>query len=477
MSETYFTKEFREKILAGLVQDKTFLRESISVLKPDHFDEVIHQLAVERIFNTYTKTGGLPSKVGLLNDLINDMARRERVKTDGDRQKLIVKPVEQFVEKIFIPLNGFIADVKDRFLEYCRTQEMKAAAAEVYNNLETGSMNFNDAAEFIKKIHQRTTKVDDVGFDFFTNLDDIKSDYVSDNTSRVTTGFRTLDRCMGGGPTKGTLTTYVAPLKGGKSMILSNTGYYNLLARKNVVHFTLEINKAKTARRMLSRITGYEMDCEDPTKDLHRNIDAALKKTREWYKTHNGTYIVKEFLQGATVDHLRSYLYGLESSKGIKPDVVLVDYGDLVRSASRRIADEERMQQSAAYIEMRWMAAEFNTAVFTASQSNRDSLDKELVRIKHIAEDISKARHSDHIITISQTEDEAKVSKARLFFAASREGKTGKIFEIRAHWANCKMHELIDKEQAEIIHKSEPVKEADKIVAAATTPEGEWSSK
>ncbi len=482
MSDTFFTKDFKEKILAGLVQDKRFLREAVSVLKPDHFEEIIHQAAVEQIFNCYTKNGGLPSKTWLLNELINDMARRERIKTDGDRQKLIIKPVEQFIEKIFSPLNGGISDVQDKFIEYCKTQDMKSAAAEVYNGLDTGQMDFNDAFELVRKVHKKTNKLNDAGFDFFNSLDIIRGDFTTNNLGRMTTGFPTLDRLMGGGPAKGTLTTVVAPLKGGKSMFLTNVAYANLRAGRTVVHFTLEINQKVMSRRMLARISGFDMQNEDtpPSKWLENNLDAALKKSDQFYKLHKGRYIVKEFMQGATVDELRSYLYGLESSLGIKPDVICIDYGDLVRSANRKISDDERLQQGAAYIEMRWLMAEFDAAGFTASQSNRESLEKEWVKIKHIAEDISKARHSDHVLTLSQTEEEYQNRRARIHFAASRDAKTGARIELMTRWANCTMteihpHGMPDKERQEItVAKEEkPLTEPEAVVPVKGKDE-EW---
>lgn len=117
-----------------------------------------------------------------------------------------------------------------------------------------------------------------------------------------------------------------------------------------------------------------------------------------------GEFVIKSFPSGSlTVAHLQSYLDMMEKVYDYKPDVVLLDYPDIMKMSKR---DDKRVEVGEIYVELRGLASERNFALVTASQSNRSSMQASIVRDHHASEDISKIATSDNVITINQTDKE-----------------------------------------------------------------------
>lgn len=178
--------------------------------------------------------------------------------------------------------------------------------------------------------------------------------------------------------------------------------------------------------------------------DAFNKLDAMAEECANYYLKKNCQLFVKGYPpRTASVNDFRSYLYSLESEHNFRPHLIIVDYGDLVKPTSNKT--EERHALADVWTELRALAQEFNCAVVTATQTNRGAFDKQIIRMSDIAEAIQKVWISDNIISICKTEDEDKEGKARLFFAGSRESRSGQIIPIRFDWRNCFMAESNDK--------------------------------
>lgn len=426
-----FPPEFEKAVLTALVQDKQFLKEAAPVIRPEYMVDGMHQSALKVITSCFLKTKSPPSKVGFLSELMNEERRRIRFKKTEEEQ-LLVEPCRALTEDVYRPM-GNVADVKLKYLDFCRQREMGNTLLQNFEQLEKGDIDSITAAENIKKTQQRINAQAQGGHDLFMDIDEIPEILKRIQMTCNPTGFPSLDAAMGGGMGLGTLTTFVAPAKGGKSMILCNVGYNNMLAGKKVVYFTLEIDEERIMKRFCSRITKI------PQKDLRARSGYVVEELAKFWDKTKSSLKVKEFMNGATTDSMRSYLYWLDSEQGFKPDVVLVDYGDLVRPSTKQ--KELRHDQREAYTEMRAMMKEFMVSGATASQCNRESMSKEIIRMQDIAEAIDKCMISDHIITKCATTDEERDKKGRLFFAGSRDAETGGIFPIRYDWSICAISE------------------------------------
>jgi len=424
MTKPGFLPEFEQAVLACLVQDQKFMREALSVLRPDYFIDAQCASACKVITANYIKTKQPPSKPGLLSGLVEEERRRAKGIKAKDEGALLLDPCRALVEKCFEQM-GEMADVKERFLDFCRQREMENTLLEQYNKIEKGEINVAQAAEVIRRVHQRLSSQSQGGSSFFGDLMNFPSEILEMQGKVFTTGFPKLDIKMGGGVSPGTLTTWIAGPKGGKSTVMLNTGFYNLCRGKTVVHFTCEISERKTKKRYAARMTGIDYN------KIHLQPNVMLEKCAEFWNTHGDPKLIVKGYPASTAscDNFRSYLYWLEMEQNVKPDIVIVDYGDEVVPIERK--GEVRHDLGQVYKEMRVLAEEFGVPVITASQGNRESLSKLVIRMQDIAESIQKCAVSDHILSVCMSDEEKLKGEARIFFAGSREAETGDQINIR----------------------------------------------
>lgn len=436
MKNSTFSQEFELEVLHCLITDPKFLKEAFSVVREACFINTSYALAFTIIAQSYIQTKSAPSKIGFLSSFV-EACRKNYNSKKADEGALIIEPCKKVADYIFGPLTNS-ADVKKLWLEFCKERECSAALLENLKKMEDGQQDFATTFENIRKVERRINATSQGGIDFFSSLDKLEEKYKLENVKKYTTGYPSMDAWMNGGMSAGTLSTIIAAPKGGKSMSLANIAYQNLRKGVNVVFFTCEISQEKTEDRMVSRISGISLD------DLAKMPKTAAEKCAQFYLDHKCDLYIKGYPPGtASCNDFRNYLYWLEGETGVKPSVILIDYGDLVRPIDKH--SELRHSLNAVWTEMRGLMSEFNAAGATASQCNRDAIDKSVIRMKDVAEAIGKVAVSDHIWTNCRTDEEEQQKKGRIFFAGSREAQTGGIFPIGYDWKHCIIRETNDK--------------------------------
>src|SRR6185312_3938069 len=129
-------------------------------------------------------------------------------------------------------------------------------------------------------------------------------------------------------------------------------------------------------------------------------------------------FYIKQFPTGQLkVPDLCAYLDSLEDLHGFVPDILLLDYADLMKLDPRNL----RIETGVLFKELRGVAVDRGFALVTASQTNRSSSEVRWVRDDMVAEDWSKIGTADTILTYSQTKEERKLNLARLFVSNARD--------------------------------------------------------
>jgi replicative DNA helicase len=106
--------------------------------------------------------------------------------------------------------------------------------------------------------------------------------------------------------------------------------------------------------------------------------------------------------RSATTKDINNHLTNLMIYEDFIPDVIIIDYADLL---SPGIRQEHRHQLDDIWAELRKMAIEWDSCLITVSQSNRGSANSDLSE-ESIAEDIRKIAHVTKMIGINQTRKE-----------------------------------------------------------------------
>ena len=190
-----------------------------------------------------------------------------------------------------------------------------------------------------------------------------------------------------GGLGTGELCVVIAPTGAGKSHVLVHLGAQALKQGKNVVHFTLELSDTAVARRYDACITGINLD------NLIDEKEAIFEKVQDV----DGQLIVKEYpTKSASPVTIKNHLERIRQTQ-MEIDMVIVDYGDLLRGASVGKNTEKRHELESIYEDLRGIAQEFNCPLITASQTNRKGLNEEVITMESISEAFNKCFVADFI--------------------------------------------------------------------------------
>ena len=295
--------------------------------------------------------------------------------------------------------------IKEESIKFCKNQKLKGAIVESVNLLESGEF------DMIKKKIDEAMKAGgdrNIGHEYNTSIDDRYKESVR-NT--ITTGWEVIDDLADGGLGSGELGVMVAPAGIGKSWALANVGANAVKAGKTVLHYTLELNQAYVGLRYDSIFTGIA------AQDLKYNLDDVKKKL----KTIPGELIIKYYpTKGATVLSIGAHIEKC-IIQGKKPDLVIVDYADLLRGNGREV----RHELGNIYEDLRGLAGEYEIPVWTASQANRSALQEDVIQADKIAESYSKIMTADFVVSLSRKIEDKAAGTGRWHVIKNRFGPDG----------------------------------------------------
>jgi replicative DNA helicase len=147
----------------------------------------------------------------------------------------------------------------------------------------------------------------------------------------------------------------------------------------------------------------------------------------EFYKNNQlGRLIIKEYPTGtASVQTLRNHIEKL-LLKSFVPSIIIIDYADIMKSS--RKFDSLRHELKLVYEELRNFAMDLNVPIWTASQSNREGSNSEIVGLENMSEAYGKAMVADVVLSISRKPNEKATGAGRIFVAKNRAGRDGVLF-------------------------------------------------
>lgn len=217
------------------------------------------------------------------------------------------------------------------------------------------------------------------------------------NTAKpISTGWDDVDEITGGGFNIGDLIILSANSGGGKSVSMenwadnmNNQGYHG-------IYFSFELNEDLISKRHDSIVTGvHQAEVLVRYKEVAAAVDnAALKK---------GSLLIKQ-MQSPTPNDLKAYLKEYELKYKRIPKFIVVDYIGLMRASEKVEAGDVYTKDKLVSEELRNIAQEYGAIVMTASQQNRDAIDKLELNQGNIAGGISKIDTCDVYISIIMTD-------------------------------------------------------------------------
>jgi replicative DNA helicase len=301
--------------------------------------------------------------------------------------------------------------VKNEFTSFCINQNMKNVILQSVDLLKSGNY------DRIKDLVDKAMKVgveSDLGMDYLLDFEERFSETGRDT---VRTGWECVDDLMGGGLGPGELGVVVAPSGVGKTWALAALGAAAVRAGKTVVHYTLELSQHYVGLRYDTVFTHI------PSTDLKEKKDEVFAKL----KRLSGKLKVKYFPpKGASSKTIQLHIEKMIAA-GNKPDLIIVDYADLLLSHSNK-TDSTYAEQGGVYIDLRGMSGELQIPIWTASQTNRSAIDSEVIEADKIADSYAKVMNADFIMSLSRKAKDKLNNTARVHIMKNRFGQDGITF-------------------------------------------------
>jgi len=237
----------------------------------------------------------------------------------------------------------------------------------------------------------------DLGLDFF-NVEDHKQD----KTNKVNSGKNFVDGITGGGYDKKTLIVYAGEQNIGKSIWLANDAADFVTRGYNTVFITFEMGASKVVKRIGANILNIKMSEYDQLSRDHKMIKRKLATVGSGVMPPGKLFIKEYPTSAAGVPDIEAYLKELEEITGIKVQVVIIDYINIVKNYRNPHTENTYMKIKQIAEDLRGMAVRNDFLIISATQINRGGWDSTEVKMENIAESAGLAHTADIVYAIIQ---------------------------------------------------------------------------
>jgi replicative DNA helicase len=401
---------FQQSLIKSIIENKKYGETIIDVLESRYFDNTSFKFIMENVKELFKTYNTIPN--------YDTVAQKLMAEGGNDSTKHVdtleaIKQLEVNTEYI-----------QDTALNFCKQQNLKKKLKDVHNIIDNGEFeSYNKIEEIIQKALQIGLMNDD-GTDVF---EDIDLALEKDNRLPIATGIVGIDNLLEGGLGRGELGIVLAPTGTGKTTLLTkmaNTAYNQ---GYNVLQVFFEDNPGNIKRKHYTIWSGVA------PKDQPENAEEVKIKVKEAeVQSKGGIKLLKLASDNVTISEIKNKVRKLISD-GFKIDLLLIDYVDCI-SPERSINGEEWKGEGSIMRSLESMTGEFDIAIWTATQGNRESISSEVVNSDQMGGSIKKAQIAHVIVSIAKTLEQKENNLATLTLLKSRIGRDGVIFQ------NCKFN-------------------------------------
>jgi len=235
--------------------------------------------------------------------------------------------------------------------------------------------------------------------------------------NKISMGIPSMDLATGGGLAKGEVGLIAARSGFGKTTTLTSFANSYTFNHHNVMYFSLEEMNSRMLLRFdrlaLNKPANFILD-----KDSHLT-DEYKRKSKEFYSTAldkgiiSNLYLYRTSPHTITIDQIRQIILRVERQNNIKLDVVFIDYPDLL--LDNNSTGNESQDGGRIFQDIRKMAQDTSTLIWTATQLNRGSGDQETMTLDNVEGSYRKKNTVEFAGTVNRTKDEKENGFLRIY--------------------------------------------------------------
>ena len=394
--------DFQIKVLSSLLTHKEFLVNIHDIISDEYFENPAQKWAIKEILNYYDKYHTTPSL---------DILKVELQKVDNEVLQLSIK--EQ-LKLAFVTSDDDLEYVQEEFTNFCKNQQLKKALMSSVDLLKAGDF---DGIRFIVDNALKAGQDKNIGHEY---VKDIESRYRENSRETVPTPWDKINNLLQGGLGNGDFGLIFGNPGGGKSWSLVSLGGHAVKMGYNVLHYTLELGEEYVGKRYDAFFTKIPVN----------KIDSHRDKVEEMIPQLPGKLIIKEYPTGrASVSTIESHI-AKSTSMGVKPDLVIIDYVDLL--SSRKTNRERKDEIDDIYTSTKGLARQLDIPIWSVSQVNRAGANDNVIQGDKAAGSYDKIMITDFCMSLSRKKEDKVNNTGRFHLMKNRYGMDGITFGIEA---------------------------------------------
>jgi replicative DNA helicase len=409
----YLGFSFQQSLLKAIIEDKKYGETIIDVLESKYFENNSFRFIMENMKELYKNYNKIPDYNTIAQKIMAENGNTSSSKVHTDTLDAI-KNNEQQIEY-----------VKDTAMNFCKQQNLKRELKSVQSIIDSGEF---EAYSKIEEIIQKALQVGITSDEATDVFHDIDGALEKDFRHPLPTGIVGIDNLLKGGLGIGELGVVLAPTGTGKTTLLTkfaNTAY-NL--GYNVVQIFFEDNPGNIKRKHYTIWTEIAPDSQPEFKDeVKQKVEEAQARSKGSLK------LLKLASDNVTISEIKNKIRKMNSENPTKVDLLVIDYVDCI-SPERSTFGEEWKGEGSIMRSLESMTSEFEMAIWTATQGNRESISSEVVTGDQMGGSIKKAQIAHVILSIGKTLEQKDNNLATLTLLKSRIGRDGVVFQ------NCKFN-------------------------------------
>ena len=421
-----FSENIQRSILYLLKSNRDFYLQIVNLVKPEYFEFPSHSKLFETVREHYEKYGKLPNDEFIVQDIKGKLTARESA-SDYEDELLYINNLD--LSATSNP--EYMLDLVEKF---AKKEAMKSAIAQSISLIK------EDRVEEVEALVKKALLINrdiNTGQNYFNSVKDRwERLFNKKEENKYKTFLPAINKSLEGGMGCKELAMVVAPPGVGKSLFLVNQGVHSLMEGRKVLYISLEMSEDKIAQRFDSVMTLIpQFKLKDPQAQL--SVKERLELFQEEFK---GQLVIKEFPTGqASINTIRNLIVQLQNYEEFTPDLLIVDYLELMRP-TRDVQQEYHAQQRVAE-ELRGIGMEYNMLIWTATQTNRQGRMVKVITDAELGDSYGKIRTCDFAMSLNQTEEEFDMGKMRAYVIKSRNGRPRFTVPMQIDYGTLRMSE------------------------------------
>lgn len=433
---------FQQSLIKSIIEDRKYGESIIDVIESKYFDNNSFKFIMENIKELYQTYNAIPDYNTVTQKIMNEYPNKESARIHIDTLEMIKDKTEENVY------------TRDTALNFCKQQNLRKQLKEIDNIIDNGNFEEYHKIEGIVQKALQVGVTTNLAVNVFDNIADaLRKDF----RHPIPTGIVGLDGLLKGGLGRGELGVVLAPTGVGKTTLLTKFANAAFVSDFNVLQIVFEDNVDAIKRKH------YTIWSEVTPDEQPDNEEEVTFKVIEAKQRSKGDIKILKLVSGdVTISEIKSQIRKFRS-EGFKIDLLVLDYIDCI-APERSSYGEEWKGEGTIMRSLESMTGEFDIAIWTATQGNRESIVTEIVTTNQMGGSIKKAQIGHVILSVGKTLEQKEHNLATLTLLKSRIGKDGVVFQ------NCTFDNeflVIDTESQNTLLGIEEKKVDDKRTRAA----------